>query len=197
MSIKFSVHPTPKPKERTGKTIYHARLVTQGTKRMDDICKHINETSSLSSADIKGTLEALCKYIGFQLQYGYSVELEGLGHFSVSLQSKQTVNTKGKAATRVTIDGVNFRCSPKLKQRIKETTLKKVKETVDPFPDIEDRQKRMIDFMEQNGSINLHQYAELNACTLYRANKDIKGFLEKGLITPSGMGTHRIYLLPA
>jgi len=88
---------------------------------MNDICEYISECSSVTSADIKGVLEALTSYIGRELSYGYSVELEGLGHFSPSVKSKEVTDQKGNTKSSASIHGVNFRCSPRLKEMVKRT----------------------------------------------------------------------------
>ena len=80
-----------------------ARVITRDTKRMNDICEYISECSSVTSADIKGVLEALTSYIGRELSYGYSVELEGLGHFSPSVKSKGVTDQKGNTKSSASI----------------------------------------------------------------------------------------------
>ncbi len=194
MPIKFSIHQTPKPKDSTSRTIYHARIEPSGTKHLEDICEYINEASSLSPGDIKGALESFFMYISKQLQRGFNVELEGLGHFSVALCSKQVKNEQGKEVTDVEIDGVNFRCSPRLKKAVKKSQLKKVKRVSAPFPDIGKRRERMMEYLETHGTINQRQYASLNGCSRYRAGSDLKIFTDEGIIITSGGTTHKVYI---
>jgi predicted histone-like DNA-binding protein len=195
MEIKFTIHETPRPKDSAGKCMQHARVLPTGTKRLEDICEYINESSSLNSSDIKGALEAFFKYISSQLRAGYNVELEGLGHFSVSLHSRETKSEKGKDMVNVEINGVNFRCSPRLKNEVKKSCLKKVKRSSTPFTDIRKRKERMLEYLKEYGFINLRRYAALNACSCYRAGNDLKAFVEQGVIACSGGTTHKVYLL--
>ena len=116
--IQVSIYNTPGNEQR-GPTSC-ARVITRDTKRMNDICEYISECSSVTSADIKGVLEALTSYIGRELSYGYSVELEGLGHFSPSVKSKEVTDQKGNTKSSASIHGVNFRCSPRLKENGKK-----------------------------------------------------------------------------
>jgi hypothetical protein len=53
----------------------------------------------------------------------------------------------------------------------------------------------MIAYLKKENSINVSEYVGLNGCTRYCAGNDIKAFLEKGIITPSGVATHRVYRL--
>lgn len=195
MGITFSTHETPKPKGIEGETTFHARVRPQGTKHLDEICEYISEGSSLTSADLKGALEAFFNYVSTQLRRGFNVELEGLGHFSVALRSEQVKNEKGKNRMSVAIDGVNFRCSPRLKKAVRESTLKKVRRPSEPFPQIRQRQRRMEDYLRKYGMINQRQYAELNGCSRYCAVADLKKFQEQEIVVCSGNKTHKVYFL--
>lgn len=192
MSIKFGVYNTPK-NDKNGEQLQHARLITRGTKRLEEICSSISETSSLTSADIKGTLEALTVYIGRQLSYGYSVELEGLGHFSPALKSTQTENENGKPIVQVKVAGVNFRCSKRLKEMVNQERPQRIKRENIPSSGLQERKQKMLDYLSKQEYINASDYAVLNTCTRYRAGEDLKQFVTEGVITPMGRKTHRVY----
>jgi len=196
MEVKFGIYDTPQPKNRKGGKLTHARLHSKGTKQIDEITSFINEVSSLSPSDIKGVLEALFQYFSFNLRDGYNVELEGLGHFSVSLDSRLIKEENGKRKMRVRIDGVNFRCSPRLKKAISQTSLKKEKRQTPTLPALEIRKDRMIAYIEKHGAINASEYRWINSCSHYRATLDLKQFIEEGVILRSGRSTHKVYLLP-
>ena len=164
--IQVSIYNTPGNEQR-GPTSC-ARVITRDTKRMNDICEYISECSSVTSADIKGVLEALTSYIGRELSYGYSVELEGLGHFSPSVKSKEVTDQKGNTKSSASIHGVNFRCSPRLKEMVKKNAPILVKRENLPKTGIEGRKAKMLSYLERNSYINLTDYAGLNNCTRYR-----------------------------
>lgn len=90
---KFSVYNTPATKEK--KSHPYPRVISRGTRKMDRICYELSDSCSITSSDIKGVLEALSQYIGRELAEGYTVELEGLGHFSPSLKSIRDVHEDG------------------------------------------------------------------------------------------------------
>lgn len=195
MSIKFGLYETPQPKKYQGKQLIHARVLPTDTKRLDDICKYIGDASSLTPSDIKGTLQAFFDYMTMHLRYGSNIELEGLGHFSISLKSQQTITSKGKPTVKVTIDGVNFRCSKRLKEEIAYANLEKVKLAPPQFDSIDVRRKRMISYLKENNMINRNKYAQLNGCSYYLAGKDLKQFLQEGTIQTVGALTHKVYVL--
>lgn len=116
--IQVSIYNTPGNEQRRPTSC--ARVITRDTKRMNDICEYISECSSVTSADIKGVLEALTSYIGRELSYGYSVELEGLGHFSPSVKSKEVTDQKGNTKQALAYTALTPLLS-RLKEMVKRT----------------------------------------------------------------------------
>ena len=90
-----------------------------------------------------------------ELSYGYSVELEGLGHFSPSVKSKEVTDQKGNTKSSASIHGVNFRCSPRLKEMVKKNAPILVKRENLPKTGIEGRKAKMLSYLERNSYINL------------------------------------------
>lgn len=194
MEINFGMYDTPHPSGREGKKTKHARALTLGTKTLEDICYILSDRSSITSSDIKGVLDGLVSYLTETLQEGYNIELEGLGHFSLSLKSQQKITKKGKETILVEVDGVNFRCSPKLKSALKRVKPQKVKAAEVNF-NMETRRKRMLDYLQEYSTVNATEYARLNACSHYRASLDLKQFLTEGVIGQIGRHTHKNYML--
>lgn len=194
MSIKFSVYKTPRP-NGSKEEMEHARLISRGTKGLEEICRDLSDACTVTSADIKGVLEALTVYMGRELGYGYSIELDGIGHFSPALRTRKISVEDGKTRYRVSVDGVNFRCANRLKEMVQEDRPKKIKRENITTGTIETRKKNMLKYLGKQESINETDYADLNSCTRYRAAKDLKQFLEEGIIRKIGYKTHRMYVL--
>lgn len=158
---------------------------------MDYLCKMVCARSTVSSADVKAVLDSFVWAINLSLHNGQHVELEELGHFSPSLRTRPSAD--GKKMT-VMVDGVNFRCSEKLKEELRNTELEHVK--TPKKLTLDERQKRMLEFLERNKRITTPDYAELNDCSRYRATADLKLYVEKGVLSKIGGGTHVMYVLP-
>lgn len=194
MSIKFSIYKTPQP-QNDGKEMEHARFVARGTKKLAEICRDLSDSCTLTSSDVKGVLEALTVYIGRELSYGYSIELEGIGHFSPALRTKKVAEEEGKTRYAVSVDGVNFRCADRLKKMVQQERPQRVKRNNVPTDTIETRKEKLLAYLESHENINETHYAELNSCTRYRAAKELKQFLDEGLLRKIGYKTHRVYVL--
>lgn len=191
--IKFGIYNTPT--NGSNQSIPYARMVSRGTKRMKDICDVVSDSCSITSSDIKAVLEAFTLYIGRELSEGYSVELEGLGHFSPSLKSEQKVNEKGKKIYSAKVNSVKFRCSLRLKKMVQEGELEKIKRTNIPKENKEGRMNKMVEHLKVRKSINVSTYARLNECSKYVAKNDLKDFVEDNILQTSGKSTHQVYVL--
>jgi predicted histone-like DNA-binding protein len=188
MAIKFTVHKTPRPKG-SKEDLKHARAIPGGTRRMKDICNIICERSSISSADVKAVLDSFVWYIGFTLKYGEHIELEELGYFSPSLRTQKT--PEGKSV--VTVDGVNFRCSEKLKKELRSAELEREKSPKSITP--QKRKERMLEYFKENETITTPAYATLNACSHYRAKADLDQYLKENIVIRVGSSTHVCFIL--
>lgn len=194
MGIKFGLYATPQPRGEENSEAQHARALTCGTKTLDDICYVLSDRSTLTSADIKGVLDGLAGYIRESLEYGYHVELEGLGFFSLALKSTPHTLPSGKKTVKAEVAGINFRCSCQLKSAVRRIKTKPVQRSGTPF-DLEERKKRMMEYLGKYPYLNVTDYRSLNGCTYYRAKQDLNKFVADGLLRQTGQNSHRNYLL--
>lgn len=190
MSIKFTVNVTPKPNGRPGKTSMHAREVSEGTYRLDDICRLISERSAVSSANVKSVLDSFAWVMEEAFRYGYHLELKDLGYFSPSLRTC----SDGEDLNKVELDGVNFRCSVDLLEKLKKIELKRIKPQKE-IGDLEKRKNKMIDYLILNGSISPRIYGGLTGCSRYRAEAELKRFVSDGILEKAGYRNKTLYLL--
>lgn len=196
MSIKFDWYKTPVPSGRKDKAIPHARIVPQGTVHTTQLCKMISEASTLSSADVKGVLEALNFWMGLYLSEGNSIELDGLGHFSPTLKSKTRIDEKGDTKIGVEIDTVSFRCSVSLKEKVREAGLEKVPRKNEEKVDGEQRKKNILAVVGKELSINSSRCMAMNHCSRYVALQDLKELESEGRVVKTGSGKQAVYIRP-
>ena len=117
---------------KEGKKLYHPQVVTIGNVSLNDLSKEVAELSSLSTGDVKNTIDNLITVMTRHLQSSESVSLDGLGNFSLSMRStgkgaetaeevnaqncrvktnfrpSSTRNTDRTVATRSLITGASF-----------------------------------------------------------------------------------------
>ena len=73
---------------KEGKKLYHPQVVIIGNCSLNDLAKEVAELSSLSTGDVKTTIDNLISVMTRHLQSGESVTLDGLGNFTLSFKSR-------------------------------------------------------------------------------------------------------------
>lgn len=189
MAIKFYLHETPQPNSRKGDKLVHARAINSGTIKMDEICQHISTRSTVSSADVKAVLDSFTYEIQDALEKGCHIELDDLGIFSPSVR---TINQAG-GKIKPMVNGVNFRCSEKLKKDLANTSFSKMAQENSFSP--EECKSRMMDYLAKNDHISAASYARINKCSRYQATNDLNKYIKEGVIKKIGAGTRKTYLL--
>ena len=96
MTAQYGLFRNPPHKGEKESDILHARIIPGRTIRIDRVTREISECTSFSPGDVKGLLQAFADVLVSYLEDGDEVELEGLGHFSVSLKCPKPVKYNGE-----------------------------------------------------------------------------------------------------
>lgn len=195
MSLKFGWYKTPVPEGREDKKLSHARIVSQGTLNTRYLCDRISSSCTLSSADVKGALEALNFWMGFYLSEGNSIELDGLGYFSPTLKSHVVADGKGREKIVTQADSIGFRCCTTLKKTVRKAGLEEVKKTKEIFPP-DRRKENTLQYVKENLSINRSSCISINQCTRYIAMADLKELIDQNKLIQTGEGRQVLYIRP-
>lgn len=194
MSLKFGWYKTPVPGDREDKQVPHARIISQGTLDTKYMCKMISMSSTISSADVKGVLEALNFWMGFYLSEGNSIELDGLGHFTPTLKSRTVTDESGKNKVIAKADSVSFRCATSLKSQIREAGLEQVKKEKTEKLTQEQRLKNIMKEVKDSRCINCSTSMRINHCSRFMALNDLKLLMDSNKLVQVGKGKQIMYI---
>ncbi|MDH6359052.1 HU family DNA-binding protein [Parabacteroides sp. PF5-9] len=195
MSLKFTLHKTPVPKNREKEKLQHARIVSNGTMDMEKMCKLVSAGSSFSSADVKGILEAFTHWMSIYLSDGTHIHLEGIGHFFPTLRSSYLDVENGEKALSIAIDTVGFRCSSRLKKQLRQATLERIIPPKGKRMSQEERQENILSYLLKNEYISCTGAMGLNHCTRYTALDDLKTLIAAGRIRCVGRTRQTVYIM--
>ncbi|SEG24096.1 HU family DNA-binding protein [Parabacteroides chinchillae] len=195
MCAKYSFYKKPPRKENPESSELYAKVVGCKSVGTDRLAQEISANSSFSSADVKGILSALSERLIFHLKYGENVELEGIGHFGVTLKCpKGVVNPKQIRAESIAFNNVSFRCSKQLKNKLKALPLERADNLPkrEQFPD-EIRREHILSEIKEKQFLSSTDCMIINQCSRYQALKDLNHLLEQGQIMRIGRGKQRYY----
>ncbi len=128
MSLQYDFYASPSPKGSNRNQQLHARVKTTGTTNTQNLAELIKETTSLSTADVKASLDALVETISFELSCGRRVHLDGLGYFGLSLSCPPVESPREIRAESVKVKNIVFRPEVEWKKRFRGTPLERARE---------------------------------------------------------------------
>ena len=174
----------------------------------DDFVKRmVSYERAIPSSIIKAVLSGLSDTLKRVLSEGYTVKIDELGVFSLSLdfaddkpKVMQEENDK-MAYRRVQVKNVNFKVDPQLLKQLQQDTdlersMSGVKVIRKNLYTREERIQRALQFIETNGFIHLTEYASLNNLNRTAASLDLKQICSDphSPITSSGRGSHKVWV---
>ena len=116
MTARYRMERNPDSGKNGNKMPLHPRLIPYETVSIKKLMKYAKSRSTYSEADIAGALQLITDLVTERLREGDNVEIEGLGFFSVSLQSRAVMSKTELRSESVRFKNVNFRCCQQLKK---------------------------------------------------------------------------------
>lgn len=194
MSIEYDLFANP-PKDGSKKPTLHARAINTQTVHTDELAKMIEGMSTFTTADIKGAIKAIGERLFYCLSNSQSVHLDGIGTFSVTLKCRPVENKKDIRSASISFKNVEFRAEPELKHRLSAVKIERREGTTEKKAYNDDiRQKRILWYIKEHGTINLTVAADLNRCTRQKTKKDLEQLLEDHQIQKSWCGKRAFYI---
>lgn len=194
MSIEYDLFANP-PQEGQEKPTLHARAINTETVHTDELAKMIEDMSTFTAADIKGAIKAIGDRLFYYLSNSQSVHLEGIGTFSVTLKCRPVENKKDIRAASISFKNVEFRADPELKKRFRGVRIERREGTSEKKVYTDDiRQKRILWYIKNYGTINLTVAASMNHCTRQKTKKDLEQLIEDNQIQKSWCGRRAFYI---
>ena len=127
MSIPYRLTPLRDNISKSPKTGYYAQIVTKGTVDPPSLCHEIAAGCTLTVADLRAAIEAISSSVASCLMNGYNVNIDGLGTFSLSAESKVVEGEDELRSPSVKVKNVNFRSAVSLKKAVKNSSFERIK----------------------------------------------------------------------
>lgn len=196
MCAKYAFYKNP-PNKETGETgSLYAKVISDNKITTNQLAFNISTKSTFTTGDVKGVIQAVAEELRWYLREGDTVEIDGIGIFSVSLKTpKGITDPKQIRAESIRFNNVVYRASPKLKHDLisiplTRAVLPKRKELAE-----EERLNRILERLKTEHLVSSTDCMNFNQCSRYRALKDLKILLEQGKLTWLGRGKQKYYVL--
>lgn len=128
MGLRYDFYENPSPKDSKKRQRLHARVVTWGTMRTDELAKRIHSMSTLTTGDIQAALVSFVEVMADELSSGRRIHLEGLGYFQLTLECPPVQSPREIRAESVRVKSVAFRPEAGFKERFRNVRLERAKD---------------------------------------------------------------------
>lgn len=194
MSATYRMEKNPPKRGSNKKIVLHPRIIPWGTIDTDGFIKVASGCSTYTGGDLKGAIRLIADVLAEKLGDGYTVNLDGIGYFSVSLRSRPVEDKKELRSESVHFKNVNFRCSARLKKSLRSMPLERYREPQKTDFSQEEKERRLLWYLDRHAYITTLAYQGLNGCTQYMARKELKQFVEDGILLENGTRRMCIYV---
>jgi predicted histone-like DNA-binding protein len=130
-TVKYSVIPRINPRDRETEPKFYAQVQTSGDVSMREMCERIEQSCTVTKADVYAVLVAMENVIIDALKGGEIVRLGDLGTLRVSLSSKGALTEKEYNTSLITRKRILFRPATVLSEAMANLTFMKLKEKSD------------------------------------------------------------------
>lgn len=147
-----------------------------------------NQTSGFHHGEVRGIITCLCDGLLDYLEDGYEIEIDGLGHFSISLTSRPVENKKDIRAESVNFGKLNFRANKKVRNRLSGIEVSRVAHSVQKSAESERSEWAEIlrNFLSEYPCATRADYARITGVLKSKAVKDLNEFIRQGWLRRSG-----------
>ncbi|MGL5273862.1 MAG: HU family DNA-binding protein [Phocaeicola sp.] len=193
--IKYDFYTNPSKSADSQKSAYHIRICNQQVVDTDELVKAISNQCTLTPADIKAVLTAFNGEIGYHLERGNIVVLDGLCRFEISLTTTTGICTGKENGNSIQLKRVNVQPDGKLVKLVSEnlsTCIKSRGTHSTPLSDIEVLGKLTEHFAYQP-TINSLEFQQICSITRYMARRHINRLVAENKLVNIGHRIHPIY----
>lgn len=178
--------------------VYYPKLVSSGKITTEQLLRELSEYSAFNTGEAEGILCDLLHLVSKHVSEGYRVELGDFGVFSAKLKSAPITDPNNPRKAHIHFNGVQFAASKKFKnetigrlERHKDIRFRQSEDLGE-----EKRKQLLLDYLDKKGFINRVIYSKLTGRLKDVALKDLKEFVDQGIIRREGRG-NQLYFIKA
>lgn len=195
MPIKFDLYKNPE-KEGVEVPKLHAKVITKDVITTRDLRDTINKKCTVAPADVAAVLTALSSEMFEALSNGYSVHLEGLGHFSLSLRCAPDVNPKHVSTSDISVKGIRFLPDKELSEKFRTVEFERLKDASRHSEKMElsEIMEKMDRYFTDNQFMRRQDFEKMTGFNKSKALRTLKALVNDGVLKNVGTKQMPMYI---
>ena len=195
MAIKFDLYENPE-KEGASVPKLHAKVITKDVITTKNLRESINKKCTVAPADVAAVLTALSQEMCEALSNGYSVHLDGLGHFSLGLKCSSDVNPKHVSASDIKVKNIRFTPEKEFSEKLKVVTFERLVESSRHSDKLsyDDVLERVEEYFQKKDFMRRPDFEKVTGFTKSKSLRTLRQLLEMKVISNVGTPRQPIYV---
>ena len=197
MSVKYELFKSPVADRESGEEpVEYARIADGETMMSDRLVEEIADASSFTIGDLRGMLSAFSEGLFRHLMRGESVNLRGVGIFSVGLEMKKGDPEKELKNAVIQFSRVKFRACTLMKRKLSTMHLvHKSKGAPTPELTVSARLELVMAFLGKYPFMTRADYMRITKQEKSAAVSDLNQWIVEGVIYRYGVGNKVVYCI--
>ncbi len=195
MAIQFDLFENPGKEGFEGPRL-HAKVITKNMVTTRDMCESISRKCTVTPADVSGVLAALEDEMFQALRNGYSVHIDELGFFTLSLKCASDVNPKHVSSSDIAVRTINFTPDKDFADKFKTVEFKRCTSHGHHSTKLDDKEVNELlqSFFEKHHFMTRREFEKLTGFNQVKSLRYIHRLIEDGVICNAGTRYHPIYV---
>jgi predicted histone-like DNA-binding protein len=194
MALYYDFYEDPPSKGSGGKKRFHVRVVTKGTATTDMLAADIQQSSSLTEADVKGVLTALVHAVKDRLGHSSRVHVEGLGYFQLTLACPPVDSPGGIRAESIRVKSITFRPESSFRNNFRTVRFMRapVKQHSKSYSE-QEMDSLLNAYFKDNSYLTARQFMQLSGFTRTTAARRLRQLVEAGKLRKVYFSRYPLY----
>lgn len=196
MEIEYDLYENP-GKDGTGSQRLHAKVVTKNVVTTKNLRENITRKCTATPADVAAVLTAISDELYDALSDGYSVHIDGLGYFSLSLSCNSEAGSRNMDNVDVWVRGIKFVPEKVFVEKFGTANLVRVKDESRHSEKMSDDEvmKRLETYFAKSQYMQRSDFEELTGFNLSKSSRYIKRLVDDGVLKNISSKFHPVYVL--
>lgn len=196
MEIEYDLYENP-GMEGGDSPRLHAKVVTKDVMTTKNLCEYITMKCTATPADVAAVLTAISDELYDALSDGYSVHIDGLGYFSLSLSCNSEAGSRNMDNVDVWVRGIKFVPEKVFVEKFGTANLVRVKDESRHSEKMSDDEvmKRLETYFAKSQYMQRSDFEKLTGFNLSKSSRYIKRLVDDGVLKNISSKFHPVYVL--
>ena len=191
MAIKFDLFENP-VKEGISSPKLHAKVITKDVVTTREIREAIHKKCTASPADVAADITALNDEL-----YGYTVHLDGIGYFSLSLKCAPDINPRYIKDDDVQVRSIKFTPDKDLINRFRNVCLEREVDDAHHSAklDEEEMKQKLVEYFKTHAFLQRRDFEQLTGFNSSKSTRVIRELVKEGMLKNAGTKYQPVYVM--